>query len=186
MNMKIILAFTSFFLLSAFVQHDSSIYSTNTANINFFSHTDVEDIAAENHKVKAAFDAKSGKIQFSLLVKDFAFEKALMQEHFNENYMESDEYPKATFNGTIDQIDKVKVGTDGTYKSTVTGKLSMKGVTKTVTSPAVFVVANGVVNATTDFIVKPEDYNIKIPRVVRSKIAKEIKVSVDADFKHKH
>ena len=77
------------FGLMAFTNHSGGINKTNTGNINFFSHTPVEDITADNHKVKTAFDAETGKLQFSVLIKDFEFPKALMQEHFNENYMES-------------------------------------------------------------------------------------------------
>ncbi|MFY0644174.1 MAG: YceI family protein [Bacteroidia bacterium] len=166
--------------------HDSTLYSTNTGTVNFFSHTDIEDIEGENHKVKAAFDAKSGKIQFSLLVKDFEFEKSLMEEHFNENYMESTKYPRATFSGTIDQIEKIDLSKDGQYSSPVSGKLKIKDVVQEITALGTFTVKNGVVNGKSEIVVHPEDYHIKIPKVVRNKISNDIVVSMDVDFKHKH
>ena len=175
----------AFFSIAA-TQHNGGIYSTNTANIHFFSHTDVEDIEADNHKAKAAFDAKSGKVQFSVLIKDFKFEKALMQEHFNENYMESTTFPRATFNGTIDQVENINFNKDGSYTSTISGKLTIKDVTKDISTTGTFKVSGETVNGKAKFIVNPEDYNIKIPRVVSSKISREIEVSIDADFSHSH
>jgi len=172
-------------LLFSFTHHSGGIYSSNTGNIHFFSHTPVEDIEATNHKVKSAFDSKSGKLQFSVLIKDFEFEKALMQEHFNENYMMSTKYPKATFNGTIDNISGVNFEKAGTYTSPITGKLTIKDVTKTVTTTATFKVSS-VVNGKAVFKLNPEDYNIKIPNVVSKKISREIKITVDVDYKHKH
>lgn len=170
----------------AFTNHSGGVYSSNTGNIHFYSHTPVEDIEADNHKVKSAFDSKSGKLQFSVLIKDFQFEKALMQEHFNENYMESTKFPKATFNGTIDKIQDVEVGTNGTYSSPVSGKLTIKDVTKDVSTTATFTVTNGVVNGKASFNLNPEDYNIEIPNVVSKKISRDIKVSIDVDYRHKH
>jgi polyisoprenoid-binding protein YceI len=170
----------------AFTNHSGGVYKTNTGNINFFSHTAVEDIAADNHKVKTAFDSESGKIQFSVLIKDFEFPKALMQEHFNENYMESTKYPKSTFSGTIDNMSAINLAKDGTYKSTVSGKLTMKDVTKEVSSMATFTVKGGVINAKASFNVNPTDYHIDIPKTVTAKISDEIKVSIDADYTHAH
>lgn len=169
-----------------FTNHSGGIFRTNTGNINFFSHTDVEDITADNHKVKTAFDATSGKIQFSVLVKDFEFPNALMQEHFNENYMQSTKFPKATFSGMITDIESVVIRSNGTYTSPVTGTLTIKGVAKEVSTTATFVVNNGVVNAKADFNINPLDFEIKIPKATVKKISNSIKVSIDADYKHSH
>ena len=170
----------------SFRSHEGGIYKTNTGNINFFSHTSVEDIEADNHKVKSAFSADNGKIQFSLLVKDFEFEKALMQEHFNENYMESTKFPKSTFSGTIDSIAKINLSKNGTYTSPVSGKLTIKDVTKSVKTIGTFVVNGDKVNAKATFKVNPEDYNVEIPKLVSEKISRDIKVSVDIDYLHTH
>ena len=174
------------FGMMAFTSHSGGIFKTNTGNINFFSHTPVEDITADNHKVKTAFDATSGKMQFSALIKDFEFPKALMQEHFNENYMESTTFPKSTFSGVIENIAAIKTGENGIYKSTVSGKLTIKDVTKDVSTEGTFTVKDGVVNAKTTFVINPTDYNIEIPKSVAGKISKEIKITVDADYRHAH
>ncbi|MBT8326553.1 MAG: YceI family protein [Bacteroidia bacterium] len=167
-------------------KNHGSIYKSNTGNINFFSHTAVEDISADNHKVKTAFDANSGKIQFSALIKDFQFKKALMQEHFNENYMESTKFPKSTFSGTIVNIDAFNIEKNGTYTSPVSGKLTIKDVTKTVEALGTFIVKDGVINAKASFNVNPEDYNISIPKMVSEKISRDLKISVDVDYSHQH
>lgn len=178
----VILALTTF----SFTQHSGGIYKTNTGSITFFSHTPVEDIAAENHKVKTAFSSADGKLQFSVLIKDFQFEKALMQEHFNENYMESTTYPKATFSGKIETIDKLNLGKNGTYTSKVSGTLTIKNVAKEVQTVATFKVREGIVNAKATFNIDPTDYNVKIPKAVIKKISDNIAVNIDADYTHQH
>lgn len=175
-----------FTIATAFTTHSGGIYKTNTGNINFYSHTPVEDITADNHKVKTAFSAENGKIQFSCLIKDFEFKKALMQEHFNENYMESTTYPKATFDGTISSILTIDLGKDGTYTSPVVGKLTIKDVTKDVTTLGTFTVKNGLVNAKATFNLNPYDYNVSIPKMVAPKISDSIKISIDIDYTHQH
>lgn len=170
----------------AFTSHSGGIYKTNTGNIHFYSHTDVEDIEANNHKVKTAFSSESGKMQFSVLVKDFEFKKALMQEHFNENYMESTKFPKATFSGTIDDIKAINFAKPGTYTSTVSGKLTIRDVTKDVSTTGTFVVSGDKVNSKATFLLNPLDYNIKIPKATIKKISNSIKVSLDIDYKHVH
>jgi len=102
-----------------------------------------------------------------------------MQEHFNENYVESDKYPKATFSGSY--TGDVPVGKDGTYKVTVKGNLSLHNVTKVVEFPATIEVKNGHLIGLSDFKLKPEDFNITIPSLVRDKIDKEISVKVNID-----
>jgi polyisoprenoid-binding protein YceI len=106
-----------------------------------------------------------------------------MQEHFNENYMESSKYPRATFNGTIKDVQKIDFEKDGTYSSVVSGKLTIKDVTKDIETTATFTVKGSTVNGKTSFIVNPEDYNITIPKVVSDNISRKIKVTVDSDYK---
>ena len=180
------IGFLLLFQLLAATEHEGGVYRTNTGNVEFYSHTDLEDILAVNHKVKAAFDAKNGKMQFSLLIKDFKFPKALMQEHFNENYMESDVYPRATFTGTIDSVAAIRFNEDGVYTSPVSGKLTIKDVTRSVQTQGRFTVKGDVVTGKATFSVRPEDYHVEIPALVRGKIAQSIEIRVDVDFKHDH
>lgn len=155
---------------------------SKNAHINFFSHTAIEDIDANNNQVVSILDPVSGNVQFSLLIKSFEFEKKLMQEHFNENYMESDTYPKATFNGKIENVSAIDFNTDGEYNIQVSGDMTIHGVTKKINTPGTITIKSGVVSATAKFIVLPEDYNIAIPDLVKDRIAKEIKVSVDVTY----
>lgn len=166
-------------------QIQAQIFLGNSGNISFFSETPIENITAVNDNVSAVFDASNNDLVFQLNISDFIFPNALMQEHFNENYMMSTKYPKATFNGTIDNISGVNFEKAGTYTSPITGKLTIKDVTKTVTTTATFKVSS-VVNGKAVFKLNPEDYNIKIPNVVSKKISREIKITVDVDYKHKH
>ena len=155
-------------------------FATRNGHIAFFSATPIEDIEAHNRKVTSVWDASTGAIEYAVLIKAFEFEKALMQEHFNENYMESNTHPKANFKGKMTGITADEVKTAGTYVVTVSGDLTIHGVTKNVSIPGSVVVGpSGVVKASSEFIVKPEDHNIAIPAVVRKNIAETIKVTVD-------
>jgi hypothetical protein len=158
-------------------------YGTRTGYISFYSETPVENIEAHNRKVTSVMDPASGAIQFAALVKAFEFEKALMQEHFNENYMESNTFPKAEFKGKINGITADQLKKPGTYDVTVEGDLTIHGVTKKVSHPGKMTVKeDGSVKAVSEFIVKPEDHNIEIPGVVRKNIAETITVKVDMDY----
>src|SRR5689334_19788496 len=94
-------------------------YFTKNGKISFNAGTSLEDIDATNNSTLSVFDATSGQIEYSVLIKGFEFKRALMQEHFNENYMESDKYPKAIFKGKIMSIDKLNLGKEGSYPVTV-------------------------------------------------------------------
>lgn len=169
-------------LIFATVSMAQEQYFTRNGTITFFSSAPLEDITAENYNATAVLDTKTGDMEFSVLMKSFNFEKALMQEHFNENYVESELYPKATFKGKITDLGKVDFTTPGKYEVPVKGELTIHGVTKPVETTGHFDVKSPNVHGTAKFIVRPEDYNIEIPAVVREKIAKEIEVSVDVNL----
>jgi polyisoprenoid-binding protein YceI len=125
----------------------------------------------------------TGALQFAVLIKVFEFEKALMQEHFNENYMESNTFPKAEFKGKLTGVSADQLKKAGTYDAVVTGDLTIHGMTKPVTAKGTVTVdAAGAIKASSDFAVKPEDHGIKIPGVVRQNIAQEITVKVRLDY----
>ena len=157
----------------------SQLYSTRTGFVGFYSKTALEDIKAENNQVYAIIDAGKQNLAFQLLVKGFTFPKELMQEHFNENYVESDKYPKASFSGTY--TGTVTPAKDGVYKVTVKGNLSLHNAIKAIEVPATIEVKNGHLLGQTEFKVRPEDFNITIPSLVRDKIDKEITVKVNID-----
>ncbi|MER3463849.1 MAG: YceI family protein [Chitinophagaceae bacterium] len=154
-------------------------YFTKTGKITFTSKAPLEDIEAKNKTAAAIIDTKTGAIQFSVLMKGFEFEKALMQEHFNENYVESDKYPKAEFKGTVTNNSTIDYKKDGTYPAIVKGQLTIHGVTKPVQAPGTIKVSNGTVEASSTFNIRLSDYNIAIPAVVKDKISNNVKVVVD-------
>ncbi|MEP7144590.1 MAG: YceI family protein [Ferruginibacter sp.] len=160
-------------------------YYTKNGNISFFSTTNLENISADNNQVVSVLNAQNGELQFSVLIKGFHFKKALMEEHFNENYLESDKFPKATFKGNITDIAKINFTADGSYNTTVTGDLTIHGVTQKVSSNGVITVKAGKINATAKFKAKPSDYNISIPKLVKDNIAETIEVTVNCDYDQK-
>lgn len=169
------------FLLAA-TSLKAQVYGTRNGVIHFVSKTPLENIEATNRQVNAVMDFNEKKIAFSLLMKGFLFERDLQQQHFNENYAESDKFPKSNFNGSI--IGDVDVKKDGTYNVKVKGMLTIHGVSQLIETPATIQVKGNKVIGKCTFNVKPEDYKISIPSVVRDKIAKEvqIQVQIDANF----
>ncbi len=157
----------------------SQVYQTRTAYAGFFSKTPAEDIKAINNQVYTVIDAGKKNLAFSLLLKSFTFTKELMQEHFNENYVESDKYPKATFNGAY--TGDVPLDKDGIYNITVKGTLTLHNTAKPIETAATLEVKNQHLLGAAQFKVKPEDFNISIPSLVRGKIAGEITINIQAD-----
>jgi hypothetical protein len=153
---------------------------TRSGYIGFFSKTPLEDIKAENQQVNAVLDPEKKNLAFALLVKGFLFTKALMQQHFNENYIESDKYPKANFSGSYSG--EVDLTRNGSYPVMVKGNLTLHGVTKNIEVPAVLEVKDGKLAGKSNFQLKPEDFNIKIPALVKDKIAKQIDVAVKVEY----
>jgi polyisoprenoid-binding protein YceI len=105
-----------------------------------------------------------------------------MQEHFNENYMESSKFPKAKFSGTISNISDINLSKDGEYTASISGTLEIHGVSKDVSTEGLFKVANGAISATCELRVLVEDFDIKIPVVVKDNIAKEIDIKIKANY----
>jgi hypothetical protein len=166
-------------LLAGFIKTYSQQYMTRTGFIGFYSKTSLEDIKAENNQVYAIVDLGKKNIAFSLLMKGFIFRKELMQQHFNENYVESDKYPKGNFVGTY--TGDVNPDKDGTYNIVVKGKLTLHNVTRDIEQPSVIEISKGKLLGRADFKIKPEDYNITIPSLVRDKIEPLITVHIQID-----
>lgn len=143
-----------------------------------------EEIAAKNNTVSCIFDTSTGEIAALALVKAFRFKVPLMEEHFNENYIESDQFPKATFKGKVANFDVSKVASaKSTYD--VEGDLTLHGVTKKVKTKITFVQSGAKLISTCAFKVKPIDYNIKIPSVVKSKIAETVEINLKFELEKK-
>ena len=171
--------FVSLIVLTSFSQER---YFTRSGKISFYSSTPLENIEAINKNAVSVFDRSTGQIEVSTLMRGFEFEKALMQEHFNENYIESDKYPKAVFKGKINDISNIDFTKSGKYNTTVSGKLTLHGETRDVTAPITFNINQGNISAIAEFKLLPPDFKISIPDLVREKIAKEIKINVAAGF----
>lgn len=170
-------------LLVAFFSLNAQTYLTRSAQITFFSTTTAEDIKATNNEVVSILDSKTGSYNFTVLIKSFIFPKATMQEHFNsESYMNSAKFPKADFKGTIDKISKVNLKKDGIYKISVTGDLTLHGVTKKVTAPGTITVAAGKVTANSVFKINRTDYGVTIPDMAKGKISETLEITVSAAY----
>lgn len=177
-----ILTVLAFLAVSTFAQ---KTYLTRTGHVSFFSDAPLEDITANNYQATALLKSGTGKIAFKIPIKSFEFEKALMQEHFNENYMQSDKFPQATFDGKIKDNSKVNYNKSGTYKVTVVGKLTIHGVTKDVEVPGEVIVDTKGKKVTTkaNFNIALKDYGIKNDKV--NKISDTIEIRVNTEIPEK-
>jgi hypothetical protein len=169
----------------SFIFADAQVYYSKNASVSFFSKTSMEDIKADNNQVLTVLNTKTGDVQFSLAVKGFHFSKPLMEEHFNENYMESEKYSKSTFKGQIEDINKINFSKDGTYKVVVKGDLTMHGVTKNISVPGNIVVEGGKISSNSKFIVTLSDFNIAIPKIVQQTIQKTIEITTACKYELK-
>ena len=163
----------------------SQTYYTKNGNISFFSKSILQNIDAENNQVISVLNIETGAIQFSLLNNAFQFEKAKMQEDFNENYIESNQYPRSGFKGTISNISDVNFKKDGTYNVNVNGDVTIHGVTKNISTPGTIIIKNGDIAAGATFYILVKDYNIDIPTIVSKKIAEKIEIKVNCQYQIK-
>ncbi len=179
---KIITVLICFFLIASY--SSGQVYMTRTGFAGFYSKTSLEDIKANNQQLFAAINAEKKELAFMVLMKGFEFKKELMQTHFNENYVESDKHPKASFTGNYTGDTDVKNGAVTNIK--VNGSLSLHGVTKQIEIPATLQLLNGTLIGYAMFNVTPEDYNITIPQLVRNKIAKQMQVEIKVNCNPKN
>jgi polyisoprenoid-binding protein YceI len=157
-------------------------YITKTGHIWFYSHTPIEDIEAHSHQVVAIVIPSTASLVIGIPIMSFEFKKTLMQEHFNENYMESSKYPKATFQGVVKDATSINTTKNGSYPVSVEGDLTIHNVTHKIKADGIVVVKDGKFNVTSKFIVSPKDYNIAIESRFSGNIASSIDVNVNLDF----
>ena len=174
--------FLLLFFLNIIIAVNAQKFMTKNGYIGFYSHTPMEDIKADNNQVAGVLDITTGDMVFQVLIKSFHFERALMEEHFNENYMESDKIPKSSFKGKITNLSSVNFAREGTYDVTVEGDLTIHDVTNKISTKGTIEVVSGGINANSKFNIVPEDYKISIPGVVREKIDKNLAVTVMMKF----
>ena len=164
-------------LLISSINLQAQKFIGKNGEISFFSNAPMEDISAQNNKVNAVYDSDTKALVFQLKIIDFVFPNSLMQEHFNENYLESDIYPKSTFTGKI-------ISQNG-ESAIVVGDLTIHGKTNKIKVEGILKKEKKAINVSTEFIVKLEEYDIKIPTIVMYKIAEEIEVKVNIELKER-
>ena len=155
-------------------------YTTEKTFVTFFSDAAIEDITADNKKAVGIFNKTTNEIAFSVPINGFQFEKSLMQEHFNEKYMESEKYPKSTFQGIITDYD---ASLNNIQNVKAAGKLTIHGVTKEINVPGTIEKQGDKLVMKSKFIVKLEDYKIAIPELLWQKIAEQVEVTLEFTFK---
>lgn len=154
-------------------------FISSSSEITFFSSAPLEDIEAVNSKARSVFDDSNGEVVFTVPINEFQFDKSLMQEHFNEKYMESEKYPRATFRG------KIESHTAGQSKAQAwaSGEMEIHGVKKQIRVPGSVQFKDGKVVIESTFMVKLEDYDVKIPKLMFQNIAEEVEVKVKFEYK---
>ena len=169
---------------TAIAQKNENIYFTRSGEISFKSDAPLELITASSSEVRGVIDTEKNTFAFSVPVKSFqGFNSPLQKEHFNENYMESDKYPTATFSGKI--IEDVNYNVDGVHTVRAKGILTVHGVEHERIIKSELTIKNGIINITGNFIVLLEEHNIKIPKIVFQKISPEIQVEIKAQLARK-
>ncbi len=155
-------------------------FISEKSTVTFFSKATVEDISARNEKSVCLFDVATSNIAFSIPIREFQFEKALMQEHFNEKYMETEKFPKSTFQGQLIGYSQEVKGSQAAHAQ---GKLTIHGVTKEVDIPGTVSLDQNRMTVTSKFFVRLEDYSIQLPQILWQNIAETIEVSIEFTLK---
>ena len=153
-------------------------YYTKSGEIRFSSESSLEKIEAINRNVTCVLDTRTGLLQLMVLMKGFEFKKALMQEHFNENYVESDKYPKSEFKGQVLNSGEIKYNKDGSYELKIRGLLSMHGVTKEVETIGKITVSGEKIESSAAFNILLSDFKIKIPTLVKENVSNKVTITV--------
>jgi YceI-like domain len=178
--MKMLILILSVLTLQG-VRTQTQIYTTNTGSVRFRSDAPLELINAVSKELKGAIDANKKTFAFRIRINSFAgFNSPLQREHFNENYLESEKIPEALFNGKI--IEDVNFTVNGNFSIRAKGTLIIHGVSQERIIKSDIEVKNGVMKIKSAFVVMLSDHNIPIPRVVKDKLANEIKVEIQAEL----
>lgn len=167
-------------ILLASVNGMSQKYSIEKSRVVFFSEAAIENIEATNTKSASIFNVTTGEIVFSIPILEFEFEKALMKEHFNETYLESEKYPKALFQGKLSGYNSQSSAVQSVNGI---GKLTIHGVTREVEIPGSVETIDGKLIAKSRFMIHLKDYNVKIPKLLWQNIAEDVEVTVEFTYK---
>lgn len=174
--MRIIVTITLLFSFSVLFGQK---YLSKKSSVVFFSEAPIENITAENVKSTSVVDLSTGKVAFSIPITQFIFDKSLMQEHFNDQYMESEKFPKSSFVGVIEDLD---IKTNGRQELKAKGALTIHGVEQQIVASGWVEVDKKRIVIESEFFVKLEDYKIKIPQILWQNIAEEIQVKIHFEY----
>jgi polyisoprenoid-binding protein YceI len=174
-----------FLLLSLFTSSGTSLmaqkYASVNGNIMFYSKTSLEDIKAENKQVQVMLNTESGAMAFKVVMKNFKFAKAAMQDHFNnKQYLDTDQFPNAVFEGKLINAEKIDFSKEGKYSAEVEGNLTIKGVTNTVKEKGTIEVKDGKIQMNSVFNVLLSDYKVSIPGNYVNNISNSLQITVSA------
>lgn len=168
------------FLLVSFSTFAQKYY-TKTGNTKFKASVEAfEPVEATNNSTTAIINVTSGEIASLLFIKAFNFRVALMQEHFNENYMDTHQYPKATFKGNLKNFSLENLNSDERFE--LSGTISVRGIEKSIETTVNVKEENNRIYVSGMFFVSPQDFKIKIPSIVRDKIANQIQIKIDYEL----
>lgn len=159
-----------------------SRYIDRAGKASFFSSAPLENIEAHSEQVVSILDVKSGEVVASMLMRSFNFRKALMEEHFNENYVESHKYPKAVFKGKITNLADFNAGKEGKHMFNIEGDITLHGVTRPLQVKAEATVVQGKIQAKATFPLRVADFKIEVPRLVTNNIAEVVEVKVSFNY----
>lgn len=183
---KILISFFSAGILALFVAFTpvGGKFVTKTGHISFYSHTEVEDITANNYKVVSTLNAATGEVVFSVPMQSFEFEKALMQKHYNsEKFLDTKTYPKAKLTGKITNLSAIDFKKNGTYTATVEGELEMHGVTRPLSEKGSITVKGSEITVDAKVNITLADYKIAFADGKPStNIAKTIEATIHATY----
>ncbi len=171
------------FILSLFcsIAYGQSKFTTRNAHVQFFSNAPLEDIKATSDQARGGVDLENNQILFIVPIKSFEFKKKLMQKHFNEQYLESDKFPTAKFEGSFSK--PLKINSQKPQLVKFNGTITIHGVTKEISEEVKITLQQNEIKAHSEFILKTKDFKIKIPRILIKNIAEEIEVEIKANLK---
>ena len=171
-------------LFILFPIYGKNIYFTRSGSVSFFSGTPLEDIKANNEQVTCVLDMETGKTSFRIPIRGFVFKNALMQEHFNENYLESEKYPNASFNGEIQNWNNLLMNEEP-KQVVIAGEMTIHGVTNSIKENGIIYKRKKKVNGQATFNISLSDYMVKIPKILKKNIAESVELKINLELKKK-
>jgi hypothetical protein len=166
--------------LSTFFANAQSLFMVEKGVVSFYSYAPLEDIKAESRQVNGMINTQTGEVAFIIPMRSFHFAKALMEEHFNEKYIESDKYPQATFKGKI--VEPIDMSKKGKQQLSVSGIMTIHGQEKNIQEKGELEVNNDKLTLTTEFYLAIKNYNITVPTLLIKNIADTVQVKLKADY----